>query len=361
MAGRRQFGSLRRLPSGRWQARLEDPATGRSVSLGSFTTKADADRTLALTLADRTRGAWVDPRQGRLTLGEYAPRWIESRPRSLRPRTREAYDDLLRLHVLPAFERMELGRITTASVRTWHATLLRSGHQVTAAKAYRLLRAILATAVEDELIARNPCIIKGAGVERSPERPVATIAQVYELASAVDERFRALVLMATLTGLRQGELFALRRRHLDLMHATVAVVDQVQTMRDGSRLVGPPKSEAGRRTVCLPPVLVGELESHLASFVGSDPDNLVFVGAKGAPLRRGLWNGKWRSATRKVGVPELHFHDLRHTGNTLVAATGASTRELMARMGHASPRAALIYQHATRERDEAIARALRAC
>src|SRR5207247_5674084 len=101
-----------------------------------------------------------------------------------------------------------------------------------------------------------------------------------------------------------------------------------------------------------------ELVTHLDRYVGPGDDALVFVGAKGARLRRANWWPIWREATRTVGVEGLRLHDLRHTCNTLTAATGASTRELMHRMGHASARAALRYQHATRDRDAVIATAL---
>ena len=101
-----------------------------------------------------------------------------------------------------------------------------------------------------------------------------------------------------------------------------------------------------------------ELAAHLDEYVEQHADALVFVGAKGARLRRSNWAVLWKKATEKVALPGLRLHDLRHTCNTLTAATGASTRELMHRMGHASPRAALRYQHATRERDEVIAAAL---
>jgi integrase len=122
--------------------------------------------------------------------------------------------------------------------------------------------------------------------------------------------------------------------------------------------LGPPKTEAGRRTFAVPDVLVPELVAHLNRFVGPGDDALVFLGAKGARLRRPNWSTLWRDATKKVGVEGLRLHDLRHTCNTLTAATGASTRELMHRMGHASARAALRYQHATRDRDVVIAAAL---
>ena len=103
---------------------------------------------------------------------------------------------------------------------------------------------------------------------------------------------------------------------------------------------------------------MADLEEHLDRFTGSDPDALLFTGPDGEPLSRRIWNIRWNAARKAVGVPHLHFHDLRHTGNTLAAATGASTKELMARMGHSSSRAALLYQHATRDRDVVIAKAI---
>jgi integrase len=108
----------------------------------------------------------------------------------------------------------------------------------------------------------------------------------------------------------------------------------------------------------IPDALVPELVAHLDAFVAADDDARVFTGAKGASIRRHNWWAKWAAATEAVGVTGLRFHDLRHTCNTLTAATGASTRELMHRMGHASAAAALRYQHATRDRDAVIAQAL---
>jgi integrase len=105
---------------------------------------------------------------------------------------------------------------------------------------------------------------------------------------------------------------------------------------------------------------VSALRDHLAAHVGEGPEALVFTGANGKAIWRGNLNKllRWKWAVEKVGKPGLHFHDLRHTGNTLAASTGASTRDLMARMGHDSSQAALIYQHATTEADRAIAKAL---
>jgi integrase len=229
---------------------------------------------------------------------------------------------------------------------------------ITVAKSYRLLRSLLATAVEDGLIANNPCVIKGAGVERSPERPVATIEQVYALADAVEPRYRMLVLLATFASMRFGELAALTRSRIDLDTGLVTITEAASELNDGTRIVGKPKTEAGRRTVAVPPVLHDDLRRHLDMFAHPGPHGLVFVGPAGGPLRRSNWAKVWRPTAAQLALDHLHFHDLRHTGNTLAAATGASTKELMSRMGHSSSRAALHYQHATSERELAIAHRL---
>jgi integrase len=119
-----------------------------------------------------------------------------------------------------------------------------------------------------------------------------------------------------------------------------------------------PKTKAGRRTIAIPPHVIPAIVDHLASYTGPDPDDLVVTGEKGGPLRPHVLQKHWVRARLSIGRPELHLHDLRHTGNTWAAATGASTRELMVRMGHATPDAALRYQHATQERDKVIAEAL---
>ena len=229
---------------------------------------------------------------------------------------------------------------------------------VTVAKAYRPLRGILNDAVDDGLLMRNPCTIRGAGVAHSPERPVASITQVYALAHVIDERHRLMVLLGTFCGLRLGELLALRRDRIDVLHRRVIVNELMQELADGTRQYGSPKAAAGVRTVALPPHLVDDVEGHLLRWVGPAPSDLSFTGPKTIELYRATFNSTWDRARRAAGMDDFHFHDLRHTGNTLAAGTGASTKELMARMGHASARAALIYQHASDERDVLIAERL---
>ncbi len=175
-------------------------------------------------------------------------------------------------------------------------------------------------------------------------------------------RLRALVLVAGFTSLRYGELVALRRDDVNTRTGAITVRATLVERQDGSLLFGPPKTEAGRRTVTVPKAIRADLSEHLRLYVASDGQALVFTGVTGAPLRRSNFQrtSRWTESVAAVGLPGFHFHDLRHTGNNLAAATGASLRDLMHRMGHQSTRAALIYQHATERRDREIAAGLSA-
>ena len=358
MASKRRFGRVRRLPSGRWQARYKGPDDIDRPAPHTFAAKADAERWLTLTEAEIVRGEWLNPDRGRLSFATYAKAWVAERP-NLRPKTKQLYEGLVRCTWPPMLGTFTVQEITEPHVRRWRKTLLDSGvGEVTVAKAYRLLKVILNTAVDDGMIRRNPCRIKGAGQERSPERPVLTIRQVFDLADTVDARYRLLILLAVYCSLRWGELAALRLRHIDLAHAIVLIEASVVELSDGSRITGPPKSDAGKRVVSIPPFLLPEVTAHIENYTQHGEDDLLFVGPKNGPLRRPNFTRTWRRATEQAGLIGVHFHDLRHTGNHIAAATGASLRELMGRMGHSTTRAALIYQHRTSERDRLIAEAV---
>ncbi|MGW4101845.1 tyrosine-type recombinase/integrase [Streptomyces sp. NPDC004976] len=358
MAGkRRQFGRVRKLPSGRYQARYLGPDGMLRPAPETFRTKKDADAWLADKQTEMRRGDWHDPDSGKVAFGPYADAWIKER--EVTTRTRQLYASLLRHHLVPTFGGVNVADISPPLVRRWRADKLATGTgPTTVAKAYALLRAILGTAVADQMIRRNPCTIKGASVVHTPERPTATVQEIYDLADAIQPRYRALVLMAGFLGLRWGELIGLHRRDVDLDHGAVRVRRAVAELNNGQREIKAPKSAAGKRTVSIPAAILPEIREHLNKYAEPGADGRVFVGAKGAIPRRNHFNRLWRKACDDIGVKALHFHDLRHTGNTLAASTGASTRELMARMGHSTARAALIYQHASAERDRLIADAV---
>jgi integrase len=279
----------------------------------------------------------------------------------LRPTTRALYRVLLEKWLIPAFEDVAIGKLSTVGWRRWFTTVS-TAHpgSLQPRKAYKLARAILNTAVEDGLIAMNPCRIKGAGKEVSPERPIATIEQVYAIAGAIDPQYRCFVLLGAFASLRYGEVSGLRRRHVDLGSGTINVTEQAIELADGSTIYGPPKTDAGRRMVAIPALLVVELEQHLSDFVGPDLDALLFTAPQGGPLRRTKFRWRWLAACESAGVEGLHYHDLRHTGATLAARAGATIAELMNRLGHASPAVAMRYQHAVGERDKALAAAMNA-
>ncbi|NJP27560.1 site-specific integrase [Microbispora hainanensis] len=362
--GHRRFGNIRKLPSGRFQIRYPGPDGRIHTGSTTYATKTDADRALTLLEAQMISGEWTDLDRGKVLLGDYARTWIKERP-GLRPKTVELYTWLLERHIVPGLGEVPVGKLTTALVRSWRAALIDKGVSVsTAAKAYRLLRAVLMTAVEeDKLISQNPCRIKGADNEQTPERPILTVAQVFELADRMaDRRFRALILLTTFASLRWGEVIALRRSDIDIEARTVRVREQLIELDGGDMVLAPPKSRAGKRTVSIPSAIVPALVDHLDQFTGTGDDAFVFLGKRGAFLRGGNFRreAKWAEALKEMGVKGLHFHDLRHTGNTLAAQSGASLADLKARMGHDSDRAALIYQHATRDADRKIADALSA-
>ena len=361
---RRAGGGIDRLPSGRYRVRIVTP-DGRRLSLGTYPTKRAADTAYARSITDQADGKPAVPSAVTTpTLREYAPAWIDARLTNkgepLRPRVRDLYASQLRLHILPNLGSLRLAKLTTAMVRAWNAELRGSGGPgaSTSAKCYRLLRSILTTAVEDGLITANPCTIKGAGIEPADERAIPTVDQVHDLVGLLPERMRCVALLAAFIGLRRGEILGLRRGDIDLDRCEIAILRQRQIDRHGAHLVGPPKSDAGRRVLAIPAALVADLGNHLDVFAQPGDDGYVFTGQKGGPLAPHVWQDAWHKARTEVGIPEIHLHDLRHLAGTLAASTGASTKEVMYRLGHSTHQAALRYQHATRSRDRAIADAM---
>lgn len=358
-ARRQSGGSIRRMKSGRWQVRVRGRATGGYVSLGICATKADADAALTRAKADVQRGGFVAPERGRVILAEYADRWFEHHP-TLAPKTRELYRTLLDKHVLPHLGASPLGDIEPATIERWYARLGKVTTVGQRAKAYRLVNTIPNHAVKDQRIVRNPCMIDRGGQETSPERPVATIPQVFALADAMPKRLSAMILVAAFGRLRAGEVAGLQRRDVDVEAGRIRVERQVQRLNDGTLLVTAPMAGSSR-TVTLPEQVMAILADHLHQHTGPDPEDHVFTRPLGTPMHHHYVNRCWRNARAVVAEADpklparLRFHDLRGTGATLATTEGASLKEVMNRLGQRSTRAALIYQHATEDRDKAIA------
>jgi len=212
---------------------------------------------------------------------------------------------------VPVLGSLEVADITQPVVPRWRKTPLDSGvGSVTVAKAYRLLKTILNTAVDDGLIRRNPCRIKGAGDEKSAERPVLMMGQVFDLADAfTDRRYRLLVLLAVFCSLRWGEVAALRRKHIDTSAGLIRIEAAVVELTNGALVTGPPKSPAGVRWVSIPAFLLPDVAEHLEHFTSHAGDCLVFTGPKGAQLRRSNFSRQWRKALEAARLTDVHFHD----------------------------------------------------
>lgn len=362
MMTRRGFGTLRRLPSKRWQATYVGPDLARHTGPYTFASKMDAEVWLGQERALVAGDGWVAPQRRaeikeRLappTFGEYARQWLADR--SLKPRTREGYEHLLRRYLDPEFGDLPVPDLTPAVVRRWWAGLSQD-HPTVNARAYALLRAILSTAVTDELIASNPCRVRAASnpPTKKEVRP-ATPGELVVLVEAMPDSRRAVVLLCAWCALRIGEVLELRRRDLDLERGVVSVTRAVSWVH-GQPVVGTPKSAAGTRQVSVPPHIVPALQHHLDAHVRSGADALLFPSMRD-PLRHlqpTVLHQSWRKARSAAGRDDLRIHDLRHTGATLAAMTGATLAELQARLGHSTVGAALRYQHAAKGRDAEIA------
>jgi integrase len=182
----------------------------------------------------------------------------------------------------------------------------------------------------------------------------ATLAELETITNAMPERYRAMILLASWCALRFCKLTELRRKDIDLRDEVIRVRRAVVRVGGGFQ-VGTPKSDAGIRDVAIPPHLIPAIETHLTRHVTKGPEALVFPATPGKHLAPGTLYEPFYKARAAAGRTDLRFHDLRHSGAVLAAATGASLAELMARLGHSSPQAAMRYQHAARGRDREIA------
>jgi integrase len=346
---------VRHLPSGRWQAVHLGPDGVKRPAGVTFDTKLDASAWLEGQNADVAAGLWMAPTSGadrRQTLRTYSRRWL--RERDLRPRTRDLYDGLLEKWVLPDLGDLPLERIKPATVQTWYASLP-SDRPPVRAHSYGLLRTVLGSAYAEDLITSNPCRIRGgSAVKRQHDPKPATLAELEIIAKAMPDRYRLMVLFASWLGLRFGELVALERRDVDLEAQVVRVRRGAVRVR-GEVIVGEPKTSAGVRSVAIPPHLLDFIQGHLDAHTAPAPESLLFPARAGGYMRPSTLYRVFYRAREKAGREDLRWHDLRHTGAVMAAVAGATLAELMARLGHTTPQAAMVYQHAAADRDAIVA------
>lgn len=315
-----------------WKARYRASDGGQRSR--SFRRKIDAQSWLAEQQVDYLRGEWTDPRNTRVTFGEWIDQYSETR-RHLRPSSRAVVDSLTRTHVLPYFAPRPLAAVTPTDVQGFVSTLEGKGLAPSTIKqAYLVVHGVFASALDSGLIARTPCRgVKLPQVQPGDHRYLMA-EEVGELAQAIDDRYRAMVLAAAYTGLRFGELAGLKVSDLDLLKRRLTVRRTLSEVRGVVRLAEP-KTAASRRQVALPAFLVDVLAAHLDEHPPSD--GLVFTSADGSPLRRTNFRRRaWLPAVAATVGEPMTFHDLRHTHAAWLIAGGEHAKTIQTRLGHGS-------------------------
>jgi integrase len=341
--------NIAKRPDGRWRARYRDSA-GREHSR-HFKRKVDAQRWLDEVTTAVTTGMYVDPGRSRITVGEWSGRWLKTKV-DLKPSTRARYEGLLRVNVLPRWGEIRLADVTHEGVAAWIADLTASGlSAATVRQAHRVLSLTFSLAVRDGRLARNPADHIPLPRAAKHEKVFLTVDQVEQLADAAGE-YRLVILFLAYTGLRFGELSALRVRRLDLMRGRTEIVEAVAEV-GGRAVFSTPKSHQVR-SVPIPRFLVDELAQHVA---GQNPDDFVFTSPRGGLLRlQNFRHTVFDRAARTTGLDRLTPHGLRHTAASLAITSGADVKVVQEMLGHASATMTLdLYGHLYGDRLDEVA------
>ena len=371
---RRGFGRIERRESGRYRVAYTGPDGRLYRAPTTFDAKEDAVAWLANRRAEIQMEVWAPDaaargasRQSVPTMREYGDQWLEGRKtrgRELRPTTRQQYRMLLDTHIYPTFGDERLDRITADDVTDWYDALA-PGKETIRSQAYSLLRTILGSAASARpkpLIPYNPAHIRGAGnVKRAHKVRPASLQELETIVEAMPDRYQLMALLAAWCAMRFGELAELRRGDIDLRTNRVLITRGV-VRAGGAFVVGSPKSDAGVRDVAIPPHLIPVVKAHLKNHTGKAKDALLFPAAADSTthMAPSTLYKVYYPARKAAGREDLRWHDLRHTGAVLAAQTGATLAELMGRLGHSTPGAAMRYQHAAADRDTEIAKRLSA-
>lgn len=363
VSAKRSFGAIRRLPSGRWQAHYTTTTGAVVKAPGTFAAKFHAEAWLVDRRREIDANLWdpgaAERQRERVGFETYAQTWLAGRQvggRSLKARTRAHYAGILKRELVPAFGHRLLTAITPADVRGWYARSL-TDKPTMRAHSYDLLKTIMASAIADELLDNNPCRIRGAGSVKTVHKvSPASVTEVEVITAKMPARLQLAVTTASWLAMRLGETLELRRGDVDVDSGVVRI--RRGLVRVGGRLqADSPKSAAGVRDVAIPPHLLDRFRDHLIEHTGADADALLFP--SGADPARWLQSkalyADYRKARAAAGRDDLRWHDLRHSGAVLAATAGATLAELMSRLGHSTPQAAMRYQHAAEGRDHVIA------
>lgn len=353
---RRQFGRIRKLPSGRWQARYPD-GFGRDLTAPTtFPTKTDAAKYLAQIQTDMERGDWRDPALGQTTFREWADEWLASNP-AKRATTLARDRNVLETHFVPALGDRPSAKITPAHIKGCVDLMLSRLAPATVKTNVGVLKSVLNAAVDADLISRSPArsIRLGSGPPR--ERPTLTLEELDRLADAVPGPYRGMILVSGVLGLRWSELIGLQVGDIDFLRRTLTVRRTIAEV-EGVFHTADTKTRSSRRTMSLPTFLVDELAQHLAEHrPGATKEDLVFTAPQGGPVRRFFEARTFKPAVTRADLDDrLTFHGLRHVAASLMVEQGEHPRVIQSRLGHATARLSMeLYAHVPDSADRDVA------
>jgi integrase len=322
----------------RYDVRLRGP-DGREASR-TFRTEREARLFEAEQRTTRQRGGWIDPRSASTPFADVAAEWLDSNP-SKRPSTLARDDVTLRLHLLPPLGNRPIGQITPAEVQGLVKQWVGERKPSSVARDYRTLAAIFNYAVEQEFIARSPC--RKVKLPKRSHRPVHVVDadELTRLSKAMGE-YGPMAYVAAVLGLRWGEVAGLRVGRLDLDERVLVVAEQVTRGKGGQIFLGAPKSDAGRRTLAMPPALADLLAAHIDERGILSEEALLFAAPDGGPLHYGNWYHRvWEPAIESASLDGLTFHDLRRANATGLVAAGVDVKTAQTRLGQSNSRRTL--------------------
>lgn len=343
--------SITKQPSGTWRARYRD-ANGRSRSQ-TFKRKQGAQDFLDDASTDQRRGDWIDPKSRRDTFDHWADRWWATTTAKLRPTTRRGYHGVLERHVRPYFTGRRLVDIDYTDVEEFISDRLSAGLSPKYVReCVSVLSLIMQSAIRSNVRRDNPAAAHRIEVRRRRirEGDVLDMGQVHQLVAKVRDPYKPAVWLLVLTGLRPAELCGLRVRSVDtvrgLLHVTETLLPVHKFGGEPYRgaVEGPPKTEAGDRSIPIPAWLCEDLAAMLAERVAKrgtpvDRSERLFQSRYGNPVNRDKFRESViRPALRAAGLPEsIRTYDLRHTHASLLIDLGANVLAVSQRMGHSDP------------------------
>lgn len=361
----RTFGTIIDRENGKHLGRYRK--NGKTYYTPTVSTRAQVRTDLREIQKAIDRGEWTPPAprtvgrkpKNTITLNDWVQIWYRLCEKDrLSPNTLRSYESVLRVRVLPTLGNIPLVDITTQDIKKLYDQLPKKYAPNTVKNTVLVFSTCMARAEKEGVIDASPIELEGAMRKRTKTRqPIAITAnQLRKLIDCAAPDFRAAFALAGWGALRYGEVAALTRQDIDFTAGTVTINKSVKRQKGGHLVVGPPKSQAGYRTISLPDEAVDVLRAHLAKYTPPTPDSLVFYRSShplgfltDRVIRRHL-----QDKCKEIGLPRMWFHDLRHTALTLYGQAGATLADLMHRAGHSDAKTVMIYQHSTLKRDQEL-------